>query len=447
MQEVIVKEELIENSIDGDLLNRQEFVDQVKNIIEIMAAQKKNSCFAINGGWGIGKSFVLNALEQQLSDVQDEKSATDKYLIFHYNCWQYDYYEEPLVAMVASILDAIEEKTHLIPEEHKAKFKGVLKAIGNGLLHKASEFVQEKTGVNAEEIIDVLKEGNKDAAKKIEENNAYDANFIFKKEIISLQKEMCELSKDQTIIFVVDELDRCLPQYSIRVLERLHHVFYGIPNVQVVMSIDKAQLTHTIKQIYGKETDVKKYLAKFIRFEINLDNGNINILFDEKFSYYVSQFNYTMNSCSTPTDIQEIRFNLLKGIDIRNCIETIEKCTLLHEILVTVEETKTVEYMCVELFLALLKYYGINTESSHTQSTVPCGLRDFLEELQSSYTKKYVSLYMGSLKTIVDCQDIYGILLACYRKFSLKHDDWKSGNSQDILNYATDFWNLLQIVN
>ena len=31
-------------------------------------------------------------------------------------------------------------------------------------------------------------------------------------------------SKEVTIIVVVDELDRCLPEYAIKVLERLHNL-------------------------------------------------------------------------------------------------------------------------------------------------------------------------------------------------------------------------------
>ena len=46
-----------------DLLNRQEFVDRIIKIIDLQSAQKKISFFAINGKWGVEKSFVLNMLE------------------------------------------------------------------------------------------------------------------------------------------------------------------------------------------------------------------------------------------------------------------------------------------------------------------------------------------------------------------------------------------------
>lgn len=33
---------------------------------------------------------------KQLEVIQKEETADDWYFVFHYNCWQYDYYEEPL---------------------------------------------------------------------------------------------------------------------------------------------------------------------------------------------------------------------------------------------------------------------------------------------------------------------------------------------------------------
>ena len=66
-----------------DILDRQQFVDDVKGVIRLLSEDKKNVTFAINGQWGVGKTFVLNMLEEQLQD---------EYLVLHYNAWEYDYY-------------------------------------------------------------------------------------------------------------------------------------------------------------------------------------------------------------------------------------------------------------------------------------------------------------------------------------------------------------------
>lgn len=49
----------------------------------------------------------------------------------------------------------------------------------------------------------------------------------------------------------MDELDRCLPAYTIKVLERLHHIFTDIDNVIVIIAMDKKQVEHVVGQIYG----------------------------------------------------------------------------------------------------------------------------------------------------------------------------------------------------
>ena len=45
-------------------------------------------------------------------------------------------------------------------------------------------------------------------------------------------------------------------------------MFDNVPNVQVVIAVDKNQFEHTVKNIYGDGTNVDKYLAKFIDFEL-----------------------------------------------------------------------------------------------------------------------------------------------------------------------------------
>ncbi|MEE0858179.1 MAG: P-loop NTPase fold protein, partial [Acutalibacteraceae bacterium] len=138
-----------------DLLDRQEFVDNMINVCEILSKNKKNICYAVNGSWGVGKSFVLEMFEKQIKVIQNKKTATNQYSLFHYNCWHYDYYEEPLVAIVASMLDQIEENENIFSDKLKTKAKAVLKVIGNGLFTKGVNYVNEKTGVDFQKIIDV----------------------------------------------------------------------------------------------------------------------------------------------------------------------------------------------------------------------------------------------------------------------------------------------------
>lgn len=146
-----------------DILNRDVFVEQLMKLTENISANKLSICFAINGSWGCGKTFVLDMFQEQLEKVQSEETLSNKYFVIRYNCWKFDYYEEPLVAIVASMLTVIEEKTKLFPEgEKKREILGVLKAISITLLSLGNTVLREKTGVDIQQayatILDERKE-------------------------------------------------------------------------------------------------------------------------------------------------------------------------------------------------------------------------------------------------------------------------------------------------
>ena len=107
-----------------DILNRQQFVDDVKKIVDFAAAKKENLAFAINGQWGSGKTFVLDMLEEKLKD---------NYTVFHFNAWEYDYYDEPLIALLTA---TIKQLGVFYNDEKTAKQigKSILKTAVNGLI-------------------------------------------------------------------------------------------------------------------------------------------------------------------------------------------------------------------------------------------------------------------------------------------------------------------------
>lgn len=445
--------------MNKDLLNRQEFVDRVIKIIELQSAQKKTSCFAINGKWGVGKSFVLNMLEEQLEKIQSEETSTDKYMLFHYNCWQYDYYEEPLVAIVASMLDTIDEKENLIPSNAKTKIKGFLKAVGSALLTKANEAIEKKTGFNPQEVIDVITDAKESSAEKIEEEHRYDSNFIFKATLKKLQETIRDLSTDKTVIFVVDELDRCLPEYAIKILERLHHVFVDIPNVQVVLSIDKSQLEHIIKKTFGADTETQKYLSKFINFEVNLDEGSFTDKdeFDNKFAYYLQNFEYS-NRNTKPYQVDEFKAKIFDGVDMRLRIEIIDKCNLLHRLLNKENEKCDFSIMCVEIIFTMNKVLNLDivktkqtfsAASSEKKKSLLEGV-NFLYNVYQEEARKKNEYLISYGNTVIRLNDIYGFILACVR---LNESDTYNGygtQTYDIdgaKDYITKFNELLNIVN
>lgn len=305
-----------------DILQRDEFVKQLERIIENISENKASTCFAINGKWGCGKTFVLDMLQERLEEKQSEQTADNKYFIIRYNSWKYDYYSEPLAAIVAELMTTIEERTALFPDsEEKQKILGALYGISIVLLTVFGTVAEIGTGLPFKDGIKALIEGCKEGQKNYKEKHDYDAYLSLRKSIEKLNEILKDLSEKYTILFLVDELDRCMPEYAIKVLERLHHLTEGKSNIITVISMDKEQLKKSVEKIFGIENS-DKYLEKFIQFEVKLDYGDVSEKITDKHADYIALFDYEKFPFDEP--VEECLRAIFKNIDIRTQ-ETISK--------------------------------------------------------------------------------------------------------------------------
>ena len=340
-----------------DLLGRQEIVDRIMKILEVISEKKSSCTFALNGAWGTGKTFVLNMLMNQLWEYH-----SDKYIVFHYNCWQYDYYEEPLIAIVAAMLDSVDEENHLLPADLRIKVKAGMDLAKPVLQKIATNFVKNKIGVDLTEVVSSAKAYSDaldtEEQKKLQDRS-FDEFYSFKKAIQQAQEEIRKLAEDRTLVVVVDELDRCLPNYAIKVLERLHHLFAGISNSAVLLAVDKTQLDQTISVTFGGNTNTTKYLRKFINFEFELGNGYMNSGFWGKYSDYFSMFDYSLIQTDFP--YEKFVSALFSGVDMRTQERLMECVTTAHHMLFP-NTKKDYSFMCCELmfivFTEIYEFHG-----------------------------------------------------------------------------------------
>ena len=338
-----------------DLLDRGDFIENVIKVVDQLSANKRGCCFAIEGGWGVGKTFVIEEIEEKLKVIQSEK--TNRYFVFHYNCWQHDYYEEPAVAIISAMIASIQKDNVIVSEN----IDNTLKASGKVAIEKLKEIagilIENRIGVNfisIAENIDKQKEEDQEAVFK------FDKMFNFSQTIEEVRKNLQKVAEERTIVLVVDELDRCIPQYAIKVLERLHHIFYGIENVVVIMAIDRTKLEHSVEEMFGTKNDnnsmdIEKYLKKFIDFSMVLDNGIVNESLKEKYKFYFERF-----VVNNPNDLikgLQLLQELLDEVDIRRQEKIIEKANLMHSIICNVQVDVSILFF--EIMYEILKSWCI----------------------------------------------------------------------------------------
>lgn len=443
-----------------DLLDRQPFINQMLQIAETLSKNKKNACYAINGVWGVGKSFVINEFEKQLAQYGQEDTTLNRFLLFHYDCWKYDYYAEPLTAIISVMLETIESDVQLMRNDIKMSIVPTLKAIGIYALDHFDKRIERRTGLSPTKVYEAIVNTKSEVLAQIAESHEFDPYFAIKDTLNRLREVISQLSEHQTILLVVDELDRCLPEYTIKVLERLHHVFEGISNVQILLVTDKKQLGHVVRQIYGDETSVERYLEKFIQFELSLVEGSMNEMFDLLFSTYTTQFTNNIPQY----DVLDFIKILFDGIDIRTRIAIINRCELIHSLLSTDNSKNTNAHMCAEIFMATIKHFQIilpHTNAWHPD-VLSMSTQDHWNYKHAKHTglnalnqiwKKDFDNYCYSYQNHKECDisTIEGLILACLWQISgFENVSWTHSPIYlldiELRKYVTLFWHMLDIL-
>ena len=325
-----------------DILGRDETIDKLMNFINLLSENSKNCCFAIDGKWGSGKTYIIQRLEDKLRIQQNETSNDDRYYVFHYNCWEYDFYDEPAIAIISAMLDNMEkDKMRLGKDVNNA-----IDDVKNILLEITNEYSKNKFGIGLVEVLRDSDEKHKNAEKSKKEFDDYQS---FKEALDKVHVKMREIAENKTVFIAVDELDRCVPEYAIKVLERLHHIFFDVDNLVVLLAVDGTQLEHSVKSIYGQETDTDRFLKKFISFRFPIDNGNIN-------NYVFDQYSFYFNKFEKDNNVYEM-FNKLittMNIEVRNVSKIINKLDIIHDL--TCNNEKSAVLLAFELMWGIIKY-------------------------------------------------------------------------------------------
>lgn len=300
--------------IETDKLNRLNFVDNLKKIIDKKIDDSTGFSFAIDGPWGSGKTFIVNMLDERIKE---------QYLVINYNCWKYDYYEEPVIAIMSVIADTLNK---IAAEENPPSFvnKDTFKNLAKFLVGTTAELFNAATGIDIGKIIELGKDVIKN--EYIETiSKDFDSKDTITQAIKIIRMALSLAHAKKKVLFIVDELDRCLPEYAIKVLERLHHVNEKSPFV-TFLSINKKELAGSIAKVFGRNGESEQftdyYLQKFINIIIPVPSNNPKpTLLD---SFVLSKNLFNLNNALATKDFANFLQHVLGCLNIRT-IETIDK--------------------------------------------------------------------------------------------------------------------------
>lgn len=243
---------LTDNPTKEDKFGFNSFADVLTNAI--MEAKPLPFCVGIFGAWGSGKSSFMLMLED-LIKKQAEKSAGVRIESIWFNPWKYDKKEDLWNALIQTILDSI-IKAQAVSPDIKNKAKNLALAATWLTLKKTLTAVT--AGVVSAEDLDKIVEAFK---KKDEEY--YEHINGFEKDFAAAVKDF---TNDGKLIIFIDDLDRCLPENAITVLESLK-LFIGDAHCIFILGMDHSVVEAGIKTRYGEKALItgRDYLDKIIQ--------------------------------------------------------------------------------------------------------------------------------------------------------------------------------------
>lgn len=253
-------------------VDRVEEINAIKELIENRHYYKENSLEGIsillNGSWGSGKTTFIKQL-------CDDSELKEKYKIIKYDSFEYDFYDNPYTPLFSFLYDNLKVFID-VDKLTTITSKKISKVLLNTVYDIINSLLKLKTGKDLDDLKNELKQIKEDLAK---ESNAYNEFKNLEKIKNDIKTTLKREAEKTPIIFVVDELDRCNPNFAVGTLEILKY-FLDIENFIVILSLDEKQLQESVKTIYGLGMNSDAYFSKFFDYKFNLRHLTFSEILD-----------------------------------------------------------------------------------------------------------------------------------------------------------------------
>ena len=266
-------------SFADDKLGLQPFAERLEKFLLVERDFVEGSLVVSLGApFGFGKTTFLRMWKADLEKRMAESPLTSRPILL--NAWESDYCGDPLLAIVTGLIQALEPKKGETDGAPASKLREAAKDVAWFAVGLANSFVANTTGFNPGEAGD-LAQSKKNARKpeKPDFVSLYESRVESLAHLKRTLREVFNGGKTPAIV-MVDELDRCRPDYAISYLETIKHVF-DIPGLIFVLAVDYDHLANSARALFGPKLKFEEYYRKFVQRELVLppiDQNGFNCL-------------------------------------------------------------------------------------------------------------------------------------------------------------------------
>lgn len=243
----------------------------------------------IFGEWGMGKTSMMKMSKKLLDDEK-------KYISVWFNAWQYENEEHTIVPLIATILKQIKNEKDSLKDEKLTyeneqkekkltnagkkvswldKVHNALRSVASGISVEVSGDVpllgEGKIAFNGEQMVKRYDELMKDAL--LEKSLYFDA--------YEMMEDLSSEELNEKIVIFIDDLDRCMPDKALRLLENIK-LFLSQKGFVFVLGIAREIVEGHLKKRYEEDFNVssehgEKYLDKIVQIPIIIPSHNSNL--------------------------------------------------------------------------------------------------------------------------------------------------------------------------
>ncbi|WP_423807778.1 P-loop NTPase fold protein [Photobacterium damselae] len=260
---------LTEANFDNCKLNRKAYGEF---LIDYITSENDGFVLNLNGQWGAGKTEFLKRTYTELINRNHPTIYID--------AWESDFCDTPLTVVTSELLNQLERfDSSIVNKSDKLKrlfgkfLKGTVIA-GAGM---ATKYALNEASVGVEAAKTLFEEDPKSFMNQLKSDYSDKVQAIkdIRESLGDLATELNnKFDYRLPIVVLVDELDRCRPNYAIEMLEVVKH-FFTTEHFVFIVATDTNQLTKSIKAVYGEEFDSNQYLKRFFSRKAQLAEPDI----------------------------------------------------------------------------------------------------------------------------------------------------------------------------
>ncbi|WP_306110375.1 MULTISPECIES: KAP family P-loop NTPase fold protein [Roseovarius] len=232
-----------------------------KKLSDLVERISEPMVIALDAPWGAGKSVFLKCW---VGAHKLENNGTAETVYF--DAFKHDFMDDPLIGLTGAISERLEANPKTKFNWQKAKqaasklvrplFRIALSVATVGATEAASSAVDPALSAGSKE----LEDASKTFWEKEEGKRAAMENF---------RTTLEQVAAEQKLVIVVDELDRCRPDYALSLLEVVKH-FFDVDNVHFVLGVNLRELANSVRARYGEKVQAERYLQKFVTLSMPL---------------------------------------------------------------------------------------------------------------------------------------------------------------------------------